>query len=405
MWLLVAIQEERAGVFCIGIHLFYKAWPPDSRCALGCSCMNGLPLIIVLISQRIAASVKREVEAVRGVSGELVQPWDGKTVRDLHNEYGNIFKHGNRNAASHLWSSFLLDRAPFMSAKRLDKLSAGYCAVSGSPVTPMAQTRYKMSLDRVDGSGKQVGFMYYCCWPCVCDTEDFIRVDTKTIKTRDGPKEYHVAVIGNPCDRPQELTRPFVQPFDKRQTTIAASAAEVRCGPGGKLEGATMSDNGYVIISLFFDASKDTGRLANDEYSDMCEDRKNHGYNSGMGEIFRRVAAISPVEIRPRFALPDGMSAKQLRIEAVRRGLDTRGIADKAELVALLKQSQSKELRKLSVKQLRAEAFRRNLDLRGVVDKADLLRLLEVDAGAETVQRIGIDPSGEVGGVSEIIVE
>ena len=29
----------------------------------------------------------------------------------IHREYGNIFKYGNRNAASHLWSSFLLDRA------------------------------------------------------------------------------------------------------------------------------------------------------------------------------------------------------------------------------------------------------------------------------------------------------
>jgi len=163
-----------------------------------------------------------------------------------------------------------------MSARRLEKLAAGYCAVSGSPVTPMEQTRYKMKLDRVDGSGKQVGFMYYCCWPCVCDTEDFIRVDTKTVRTRDGQKQYNVAVIGNPCDRPEELTRPFVQPFDHRQTTIAAAAQEVRCGKGGRLKGATLSDNGYVIIALFFDASKDTGSLANDEFAGMCEDRKNN---------------------------------------------------------------------------------------------------------------------------------
>merc|ERR1712014_410238 len=97
-----------------------------------------------------------------------------------------------------------------------------------------------------------------------------------------------------------------------------------------------MSDNGYVILSLFFDASSDAGSLATEEYAGMCEDRKNHGYNSGMGEIFRRVAAIAPVEIRPRLALPEGMSAKQLRVEAVRRGLDTRGIADKADLLRLL---------------------------------------------------------------------
>jgi hypothetical protein len=29
--------------------------------------------------------------------------WNGKTERDLHNEYNTIFRYGNRNAASHLW--------------------------------------------------------------------------------------------------------------------------------------------------------------------------------------------------------------------------------------------------------------------------------------------------------------
>jgi len=32
------------------------------------------------------------------------------------------------------------------------------------------------------------------------------------------------------------------------------------------------------------------------EFAEMCEDRKNAGYNSGMGEIFRRVAMISPIQ-------------------------------------------------------------------------------------------------------------
>ena len=53
-------------------------------------------------------------------------------------------------------------------------------------------------------------------------------------------------MIGNPCDRPEQLDVPFVQPFDKRRTSISDSAREVRCLPGGVLEGATMSDHGYV---------------------------------------------------------------------------------------------------------------------------------------------------------------
>ena len=54
------------------------------------------------------------------------------TVRDLHREYSNIFRHGNRNAASHLWASFLLDRASSMSTERFELMFSGFCAVSGS---------------------------------------------------------------------------------------------------------------------------------------------------------------------------------------------------------------------------------------------------------------------------------
>lgn len=343
-----------------------------------------IPCICFALSAGLGTSVKRHVQARRNAVGETIQPWDGQKVADLHREYGNIFKHGNRNAASHLWSSFLIDRAPFMSEKRFQKLSGGYCAVSGSPVTPMPQTRYKMKLHSVDGSGTQVGFMYYCCWPCVCDTEDFMKVDTKTVLTKDGPRIHKVAVIGNPCDNPGALTKPFVQPFDGRSTTIAQSAAEVRCGPGGKLIGATMSDNGFVILSLFFDATGDTGKLANDEYRGMCDDRKDHGYNSGMGEIFRRVAAISPVKVGLLMIAPSKMNVKELRQEAFRRGLDMKGVVDKTDMVALLERSRGVELRKLSVKQLRQECFKRGLNMRGVADKSDFVKLLEEDLGVQS---------------------
>ena len=35
----------------------------------------------------------------------------GLTIEELHSNYGNIFSSGNRNAASHLWSSFVLERS------------------------------------------------------------------------------------------------------------------------------------------------------------------------------------------------------------------------------------------------------------------------------------------------------
>ena len=251
-------------------------------------------------------------------STQIPIPWTGLTHQDLWDEYSNIFRYGNRNAASHLWSSFLLQRSAQMTQDRLEFMFKGFCAISGSPVGPHDYNRYYLELSNVTG-GKRGGYMHYCCWPCVCDTQDFIKVDTKTIMTAQGPKRYHFAVIGNPCDHAEKLREPFVQPrvYGRRQTTLANEAREVRCA-NSELQGATMSDNGYVIITMFFDLGADKGDTSmtvpqhppqpgrmtlvdgvlvqNEyEYKNMCEDRAQNGYNSGMGEIFRKVAAISPI--------------------------------------------------------------------------------------------------------------
>jgi len=166
-------------------------------------------------------------------------------------------------------------------------------------------------------------------------------VDTLTVTDSDGvARKQNFAVIGNPCDDPGKLHEPFVQPFyGGRSTTLAETAVEVRCGDGGVLEGATVSDNGYIIIGMFFDAIevlvedegtedgssssrqlskthavKDSvpGRLSkttvlgktvsfHDERERVgsCLDRARDGYNSGMGEIFRKVSAISPIQSTP----------------------------------------------------------------------------------------------------------
>lgn len=228
---------------------------------------------------------------------EKAKPWNGENVRDLHQEYYNIFKNGNRNAASHLWSTFLLDRSHEMTHDKLKYMFTGFCAVSGSPVQPQERTRYRLTLDKV-GGGKRAGYMYYCCWPCVCDTQDFIRVDTKNVSSSDGTsRQYHFAVIGNPCDHPEELSKPFIQPFYGRsETTLKREAPEVRCDASGKLEGAHVSDHGYIILSMFHDEDSSLNSLSETVFADHCSERAAAGYNSGMGEIFRKVAAISQVK-------------------------------------------------------------------------------------------------------------
>lgn len=185
-----------------------------------------------------------------------------------------------------------------MTHEKLMYMFSGFCAVSGSPVQPQDRTRYRLNLDMV-GGGKRTGYMYYCCWPCVCDTQDFIRIDTKNVTTAGGEtRRYHFAVLGNPCDHPEELSKPFIQPFYGRgETTLTREAPEVRCDQNGKLEGAYLSDHGYIIISMFFDEEKSLNSMDETVFEHHCKDRADNGYNSGMGEIFRKVAAISPVKL------------------------------------------------------------------------------------------------------------
>lgn len=223
-------------------------------------------------------------------SREVATPWRPNNVRDLHNEYYNIFKRGNRNAASHLWASFLLDRAPQLSEDTLRLMFGGFCAVSGSPVLPGDYSRYRMTLDTVTGSTIE-GYTYFCCWPCVCDTQDFIRVDTRNVTTADGADvPMHFLVIGNPCTGNHDR--------------IPWEAPEVVCN-GQELSGATMSDHDFVIISMFFpidaaraDATDTLPHNHETAFRSHCEQRAQMGYNSGMGEIFRKVASIAPLQTR-----------------------------------------------------------------------------------------------------------
>ena len=295
-----------------------------------------LPLLLLLLSLVISITTGSELATTDNNINDdhywppASSPIQQASVQDLHNEYRNIFRYGNRNAASHRWTTFLLDRSNQMTEEHLSLYFSGFCAVSGSPVRPSEFNRYRMTLPKL-GGGYSTGYMHYCCWPCVCDTQDYIRIDTKNITLVDGStRQFQFTVIGNPCDDPNQLTVPFMQPFDRRMTSIAESAREVRCLDDGTLEGATLSDHGYIIIGMFFDSedamidgvngvaigatddlhdptrgrmstvmhTDKTGRTKYQderEYKPMCEERARNGYNSGMGEIFRKVCAVSPI--------------------------------------------------------------------------------------------------------------
>jgi hypothetical protein len=221
------------------------------------------------------------------------------TVHDLSKNYYHIFTSGNRNAASHLWTKFILDRASDMSAVKLETMFHGFCAISGSPLPDLSRTEYKVSLPKI-GGGFVNGVTRHCCWPCVCDITELVRVDTKTISASDGPKTFHFLVIGDPCQHPEKLDIPYEDPFTGGQSTLANDAPEVKC-VDGRLLNAIYSDHGYPIIGMLFDATTEQTQseaLAADPtsgFGQQCTARKEHGYNSGMGQIFHVVAKISPI--------------------------------------------------------------------------------------------------------------
>merc|ERR1712228_509962 len=110
-----------------------------------------------------------------------------------------------------------------------------------------------------------------------------IRIDTRNVTLLGGEvRQYHFAVLGNPCDHPEELSRPFVQPFSwGGETTLEHEAPEVRCDDQGRLQGAYLSDHGYIIISMLFEEDNSLQSMDEGIFADMCKQRADAGYNSG----------------------------------------------------------------------------------------------------------------------------
>ena len=244
------------------------------------------------------------------------------TISDLHDHYATIFPTQNRNAASHRWASYILERSSQLSAAELTNLFSGFCLVSGSPVNPTEANRYHYSLSyRGSSPGKANGFIHHCCSPCVCDTLDLIKADTKSLVLANGETQtFTFATIGDPCRHAALLRASFTDPFSGEVTSLASAAPEVTCDAGGKLNGATFSDHGGVIIGLLAPApalaplasgvAPDPERAMSvdgvagvfrdsRDFTTYCADRASSGFNSGMGLIFRRVAQISSDVPRP----------------------------------------------------------------------------------------------------------
>lgn len=106
---------------------------------------------------------------VQGIVLGLIPSASSLSVSELHGKYYEIFhRSGNRNAASHLWASYILDRSVRFLEQKDDEsclqpkkttksysfrstsftteeiynLFGGFCPISGSPVRPSAWSKW-----------------------------------------------------------------------------------------------------------------------------------------------------------------------------------------------------------------------------------------------------------------------
>lgn len=271
------------------------------------------------------------------VAGALGQDVTLNTPQDLDDQYLTIFKTQNRNAASHLWTSFVIDRAANLPQEKFSRIFHGFCSVSGSPLPDDPHTMYKTRLNRATGNGSVTGVVRFCCWPCICDMNEHVRVDTKTVNLADGPKSFDWLVIGDPCKNPSKLQTTFIDPFSSEPTKLGEAAPELEC-VDGKLRGATYSDSDHVIIGMFFTDDEsiqkvqpadilgpdgnNPAKIKDDPtfgFAPLCQMRKQQGYNSGMGLIFIKVAQITPIGA----PLPLPHSLDQTDVSSIQRKVQT----------------------------------------------------------------------------------
>eukprot|EP00929_Paragymnodinium_shiwhaense_P091116 TRINITY_DN51153_c0_g1_i1.p1 TRINITY_DN51153_c0_g1~~TRINITY_DN51153_c0_g1_i1.p1 ORF type:complete len:323 (+),score=55.69 TRINITY_DN51153_c0_g1_i1:80-1048(+) len=227
---------------------------------------------------------------------EMTMPYAAQV---LSNSYNDVFKTGNRNSASHLWSSFIFNRSSSLSTSVLEDLFTGFCAVSGSVVVPISrESRWRLTLQDVNGVPHK-GFMYYCTgcmgWPCLCDAKENIKLDTKTVNFGDGSKkQYKFAVIGNPCATPASSAKLYAEiddPMFGRPLALQRVAPELYCD-SNILQGATLSDHGHIILAMFFDDSESMEAHDEHDFDDACSKRS---AAAGMGPLFRALAKANPL--------------------------------------------------------------------------------------------------------------
>lgn len=236
--------------------------------------------------------------------------WGSRGGAELAEVYYEVFPHGNRNAASHRWATFVLDRAHMMGEAKLREFFGAFCPVSGSPIDPQREAGWSYpNLQRLkaeDGATTASGVVRHCCSPCVCDTQAHLRVDSQTVQTKDGAATFDFLVMGDPCGHPGDI--PAEAPDVTCFTADGGAGAQLNCNlasDGDTPHACHTSSNGGVIVGMLLPdgGSNDAAAMLEpvpargllEPQQSACAQRAATGTQSGMGSIFIQVAEINPL--------------------------------------------------------------------------------------------------------------
>ena len=227
----------------------------------------------------------------------VVCPTPPAPSQDLSAHYHEVFTtlhpyaKGNRNSASHLWSRFILDRAPAMEAQEVRDAFRQFCPVSGStvrrdtlpsPYRLVPNGKLASGGECADAEERECVQVPHCCWPCVCDLLEGARVVPHTLTLKDGKSEtfQFLTYAHNPCS-------------GKKDGPLHPRAPGARCEDGVLKDAFLVGPHRDLpIIGMVhpYDSTVATQAVP----PERCEERRKGKFKSGMGQIFRCISGVEP---------------------------------------------------------------------------------------------------------------
>tara|TARA_B100000674_G_scaffold429326_1_gene385152 strand:- start:191 stop:934 length:744 start_codon:yes stop_codon:yes gene_type:complete len=127
----------------------------------------------------------------------------------LKENWNDIFPDGNRNAAGSKFFKYLIDQD--LSYVDFIEFNKRYCPVSGSLIRPGIEPSF-IALFENGSDFKTCGDVYFCCWPCACDSMKYAKSMNISHQFKGIENEFTVMVIDNPCKKnnfPLEVNREY----------------------------------------------------------------------------------------------------------------------------------------------------------------------------------------------------